>query len=67
MWACEGKIDHQVGAEVKDSSVVNTSEFGFTGQLPGLNVCDCVLWFRTFQVKCIGVQKIYLSRSSFLA
>lgn len=52
---------------MKDSSVVNTSEFGFTGQLPGVNVCDCVLWFRTFQVKCIGVQKIFLSRSSFLA
>lgn len=62
MWACDGRIDLLMGAEVKDCSVANRSDFGLAGRFPGVCVCDrvCVtvcVWIMGFQVKSIGAQK----------
>lgn len=42
MWACDGGIDLLMGAEVKDCSVANRSDFGLTGRFPGERVTVCV-------------------------
>lgn len=42
VWAFHGKIDLLMGAEVKHCSVADGSDSSPTGQLPGMNVCECV-------------------------
>lgn len=57
MWARDGRIDLLMGAEVKDCSVANRSDFGLTGRFPGVCVCVTVCVDQGLPSKALVLRK----------